>query len=67
MEWRLLNDPPEQNGYVLLAITHHNIPMVLEGFCKIREDGARFTEQTYNGNGVAITHWMPLPKHPYIK
>jgi hypothetical protein len=68
LEWKPINEPPEQSGYVLIAGSHHNIPMVMEGFCKIHQDGMpTYSENTYSGNGVVITHWMPLPKHPYKK
>lgn len=67
-EWKPITEPPEKSGYVLLACTHHNIPVVLMGFCKIHQDGRpSYHEDTYNGNGIHITHWMPKPKHPYEK
>jgi hypothetical protein len=63
--WNPITKPPKENGYVLLAITHHNIPMVLMGFCQIRKGGVPvFKEEVYHGSGVAITHWMALPPHP---
>ena len=66
IEWFPVTEPPEQSGYVLLAITHHNIPMVLMGFCKLRSDGPPvFKEETYSGNGVAISHWAKRPEHPW--
>ena len=69
MKWRSVTEPPEKNCYVLLACLHHKtIPTVLYGFCKISPDGAaRFSEQIYHGQGLSITHWMPLPKHPLDK
>jgi hypothetical protein len=58
-QWKPINEPPTKSGYVLLAIYHHQLPMVIEGFCKVHSDGrAVFSEQTYYGNGVQITHWM---------
>ena len=66
-EWKSINEPPKNSGYVLLACTHHDIPVVLMGFCKIHQDGrASYKEDIYN-NGIHITHWMPKPKHPYEK
>jgi hypothetical protein len=66
--WKLINDPPQKSGYVLLAGCHHRIPKVLYGFCRVFSDGkASFTEDVYNGQGMAISHWMPLPEHPAIK
>jgi hypothetical protein len=66
--WKPLSDPPSESGYILLACQHHDIPVVLMGHCLIGESGIpRFRENTYNGNGLRITHWMPLPKHPYEK
>lgn len=64
-EWKPLSEQPGKSGYVLLAITHHRIPMVVRGHYKSSAD--KFSEDVYNGRGVAITHWMPLPKHPYDK
>ena len=65
MKWQLVTEPPAKSGYVLLAGTHHRIPCVLYGFCKVFRDGTvRFTEDTYRGRGVVITHWLPLPEHP---
>lgn len=67
-QWKPITEPPEQSGYVLIACYHHRLPKVLEGFCKVYGDGkAIFTENTYHGQGVNITHWMPLPKHPNKK
>ena len=65
--WRTINDPPSENGYVLLAITHHNIPMVVMGHCMIIGGHPRYKEEVYHGNSVIITHWMELPKHPFEK
>lgn len=63
-EWRPIAEPPEKSGYVLLAAYHHRtIPRVLYGFCKVTDEGARFSPERYV-SGIVITHWMPLPKHP---
>jgi hypothetical protein len=65
IQWNPVTKPPKGNGYVLLAITHQNIPMVLMGFCRIRKGEApEFKEEVYHGSGVAITHWAALPPHP---
>lgn len=65
VNWRPISDPPTKSGYVLLAVTHHQVPMVLMGHCKIRKnDYPYFSEDVYRGNGVAITHWAEVPKHP---
>jgi hypothetical protein len=66
--WKPITEPPAKNCYVLLACTHHRIPIVLYGFCRVLGDGtARYTEDIYHGQGVAITHWMPLPRHPFAE
>ena len=66
--WKPITEPPEKSGYVLIAGTHHRMPVVLMGFCKIYKDGnATFSEDVYHGNGVQITHWMPKPRHPWEK
>jgi hypothetical protein len=68
IQWNPVTKPPKESGYVLLAITHHNIPMVLMGFCKILKGEAPvFKEDVYNGTGVAITHWAAVPPHPYAE
>ena len=67
MEWKSINNLPDKSGYVLLAGYHHNIPTVLQGYCKLNGDGtARYEEERYTGTGVTITHWMPLPEHPTV-
>ncbi len=66
-EWRPITEPPDRNGYVLLAITHHNIPQVVQGFYQICQGIPRYKEETYGGRGVQVTHWMPMPKHPYAR
>jgi hypothetical protein len=66
IKWKPITDPPKKSGYVLLAITHHNIPMVLMGFCKLcRGELPVYKEEIYHGTGVAITHWADVPNHPY--
>ena len=66
IEWFPVTESPEQSGYVLLAITHHNIPIVLMGFCRVREeDPPVFTEETFSGKGVNISHWAKKPEHPW--
>ncbi|MDR1073780.1 MAG: hypothetical protein LBL45_08920 [Treponema sp.] len=66
VQWTPGTKPPNKNGYILLAITHHSIPMVLMGFCRIRKgEVPEFKEEVYHGSGVAITHWAALPPHPY--
>ena len=65
MEWQLISKPPKKSSYVLLAGHHHRVPKVIYGHCKVYGDGtAIFREDIYNGQGVAFTHWMPLPEHP---
>ena len=64
-EWRSISNPPDKNGYVLLALTHHNVPAVLMGFCRRRGVEAHFSEETYYGSGVIITHWAEVPLHPW--
>jgi hypothetical protein len=66
IQWNPITKPPKESGYVLLAMTHHNIPMVIEGFCKIHKGGYPvFKEDVYRGSGVAITHWAAMPTHPH--
>ena len=68
MKWKPLNMPPLQSGYVLLAGHHHRVPIVIYGHCKVYGDGtAIYREDIYNGQGVALSHWMPLPKHPEME
>jgi hypothetical protein len=71
IQWKPLNKPPKESGYVLLAITHHKIPAVVMGFCKIHRTSqgvhAEFMDEVYHGNGVAITHYAKLPPHPYAQ
>ena len=65
--WKPVTEPPEKSGYVLIAGYHHGVPKVLYGYCRSRSgsgESAYFKEDTYHGQGMAITHWMPLPEHP---
>ena len=65
IKWRSINDPPKESGYVLLAITHHDIQMVVYGHCLLRREGLpRFTEPFYSGYGVKMYYWAELPKFP---
>jgi hypothetical protein len=65
IQWKPVTNPPKESGYVLLAITHHDIPNVIMGFCKKHKEGPPvFKEDVYHGSGVAITHWAAMPTHP---
>jgi len=67
MDWKPITEPPAKSGRILVACMHHRIPMVLEGHCKLTASGPVYSENTYHGQGIAITHWMPLPMHPYAE
>ena len=66
-DWKPITEPPDKSGYVLVAGYHYRIPKVLYGFCKVNSGGVSFKESTYNGQGMIISHWMPLPKYPDIR
>jgi hypothetical protein len=66
LKWHLMSDPPKESNYVLLAITHHNIPEVVMGHCKLRPGSwPLFTEPFYSGVGVQMHYWAEMPKHPF--
>ena len=68
INWRPLSDPPKESGPVLLAMTHHDIPMVVMGFCRARKEAPpSFKEPYYNGMGVQMHFWAKPPKHPMLK
>ncbi len=63
--WRPITEPPDRNGYVLVAGYHHRtIPVVSLGHAKVhRDSGPTFTALEHERNMI-ITHWQPLPEHP---
>jgi hypothetical protein len=60
-KWHSLQDPPKENGYVLLAIEHHDIPMVVMAHYK---EGVGFKEEVYSGHGVQKNFWTEIPENP---
>jgi len=62
IEWKSITEPPLTAGYVLLAITHNNIPAVIMGHYK-KYSG--FTNETYDSGGhTQYYYWAAKPVSP---
>lgn len=60
--WHNIEEKPEGNQYVLLAIMHNGLPNVIMG----HYNSGSFREDTYNGKGCTYKYWAYKPKSPLL-
>ena len=65
--WKPVTELPKESGYVLIAGYHtifgRKTPVVSIGRVNLYRSGPVFSDYT-SEHTKAITHWMPLPRHP---